>query len=150
MGVSVRVFGKEEEEAERERGEKKKGKGPRKTLCYSPLSSFKVSVAECAREPASRVTATSKFPPCAISLQELLTAAGESKQREAPGHHRQADGATPETHFREILPPFASTVDGVRQRAVVFGRRCKVSSATSCSSSRRRFLPASDHGCRLL
>lgn len=70
---------------------KKKGKkreGPRKTLCYSPLSSFKASVAECARETASRVMATSKFPPCAISLQEMLTAAGEANARPRPFNTR--------------------------------------------------------------
>lgn len=109
MGVSVRVFGKEEEE------EKKKRRPP-KTLCYSPLSSFKASVAECAREPASRVTATSKFPPCAISLQEMLTAAGEANARPRPFN---THGASNKLNLIgkvlwEILVSSARTVDDMR------------------------------------
>lgn len=139
---------------------KKKKRRPPKTLCYSPLSSFKASVAECAREPASRVTATSKFPPRAISLQEMLTAAGEANARPRPFN---TQGASNKRNLigkvlLEILVSSARTVDDMRWRHETrarstlsdFWTQQQSFSATSCSLARRHFLPASDHGCRLL
>lgn len=143
---------------------KKKREGPQKTLCYSPLCSFKASVAECAREPASRVTATSKFPPCAISLQEMLTAAGGDERKAPAIHHtwrvRQTEPCQKSAlgniaFLCQYLPRLLMEWDdGMRHGPARLGAGSRMQpqsfSATSCSSARRHFLPASDHGCRLL
>lgn len=79
-------------------------------------------MAECAREPASRVTATSKFPPRAISLQEMLTAAGEANARPRPFTAHGASDKTEPCQKRRFgkdcfpLPVSPASLDGMRRR----------------------------------